>query len=169
MVNWHPETEPCKAPLWKCWYIYNYNYNYYIIYMPCQHFKVKWHLLDFSNTSKDTFNLFLSSVHHVSSFPAGSVSLDYVYIVSVWPPPSNGDHQDYYMFSSGFLMNLRLPLLQGGGHTQYNSTQMYTSSLWLSAFSATLFNIPAANPTHAEVKQSQKSNEVSQSTCSINA
>ena len=37
----------------------------------------------------------------------------------VWPRPSNSDHQDYYSFSRESLyINLHLPLLLGGYHTQ---------------------------------------------------
>ncbi len=32
----------------------------------------------------------------------------------IWPPPCNSDHQDYYMFSRGFLLTFTLHCYREG-------------------------------------------------------
>ena len=44
--------------------------------------------------------------------------LSRLYICWVWPPHSNSNHQDYYMFNRESRINLHLPLLLWGGHIQ---------------------------------------------------
>ena len=52
--------------------------------------------------------------HPPRNYPPGNESISWM-----WPPPSNSDHQDYYIFRIGDPnLNLNLPLLLGGGHTQ---------------------------------------------------
>ena len=52
----------------------------------------------------------------------------YIYIYLIWPPPCNSDHQDYYMFSRGFLLTFTFHCYREGAISNiYIYTEVYTN------------------------------------------
>ena len=86
-----------------------------------------------SNAEAATCDLGFTPPHHLTTRWSS------LYIHLVWPPPCNSDHQDYYMFSRGFLLTFTFNCYREG---DISNSYMNFSSSWYVSSRTTLSTLP---------------------------